>query len=819
MDTLPPPHLDKAQKAPIDKLYVTPNFIPSSIKNAEHQNPLTYDDFVRELYRVVLLGNPGAGKSTLANKLCHDLSKPTNPITNDGLVITPVIVILREYANEKKNKGISVMQYIEQRSNSHYQVEAPKHAFEYMILNGKAVVIFDGLDELLNTSYRKEISDDVQSFCNLYPTVPVLVTSREVGYEQAPLDHSIFNEFRLSPFDDEQVLSYAKKWFMVDGEIDDKAGQSKAEAFFNESQSVFDLRSNPLLLSLMCNLYRGENYIPKNRPDVYEKCALMLFERWDKGRGIKVDLPFEEHIKPSMNHIAYWLYSENGSNAVAAESKLIQRTSQYLIGKRFEDEDEAKFAAVQFIEFCSGRAWVFTDVGTTESGERLFQFTHRTFLEYFTALDIIRNNPTPKQLITFLIDRIKAVEWDVVCQLSFQILNKNVEGASGKLFELLFDCKQSSSSKQWQSIVTFANRCLSFLVPPPAITRRLVKYTLQQCCSITSSKKSILTSLWRNALVELMNATHENLGPISNELGTTIEESLKSNDKSATIMIEILIEIETVVRDFSPISNSRQNEAFWNNFREALFQKHKTLILNRSSNDLNNSIRLFFKDEFTLNELIANHGLSSIYKRGNFYLSDNISYIPPVLGAILTVVKSTMREEDDNGQIAYRDRRKQLIELGQNVIQSELPIEFHMDHNIDIRDLFHTRRYNPKEYEAETFIVKSNGNILFGVFIALAISIELDTKHKLLTMIESNASVLTQIFKDIFKHRYGGNFTYEAKNLISLIDFDHNQLNFINKWARKEVSIVKPIRTCKGKDSKKPGTRNQENEENEENEG
>ena len=41
------------------------------------------------------------------------------------------------------------------------------------------MVIFDGLDELLDTHYRQEIKGDIESFCNLYPTVPVLITSRE----------------------------------------------------------------------------------------------------------------------------------------------------------------------------------------------------------------------------------------------------------------------------------------------------------------------------------------------------------------------------------------------------------------------------------------------------------------------------------------------------------------------------------------------------------------------------------------------------------------------------------------------------------------
>src|SRR5690606_10608434 len=104
--------------------------------------------------------------------------------------------------------------------------------------------------------------------------------------------------YRLTAFTEEQVREYVGKWFAI--EADNLNDQTKVQvrSFMAESHNVPDLRSNPLMLALMCNIYKGENYIPRNRPDVYQRCATMLFERWDKGRNIEVGLPFEEHIRP-----------------------------------------------------------------------------------------------------------------------------------------------------------------------------------------------------------------------------------------------------------------------------------------------------------------------------------------------------------------------------------------------------------------------------------------------------------------------------------------------------------------------------------------
>jgi predicted NACHT family NTPase len=145
-----------------------------------------------------------------------------------GRQVTPILVVLRNYGADKKTHSCSILQFIEATANATYQIQPPPSVFEYLLLNGRAVVLFDSLDELLDTSYRQEISGDIEFFCSLYPSVPVLVTSREVGYEQAPLDERRFELFRLAEFDEEQVRKYARKWFTVDTELTPEQQQQKA---------------------------------------------------------------------------------------------------------------------------------------------------------------------------------------------------------------------------------------------------------------------------------------------------------------------------------------------------------------------------------------------------------------------------------------------------------------------------------------------------------------------------------------------------------------------------------------------------------------
>ena len=148
---------------------------------------------------------------------------------------------------------------------------------------------------------------------------------------------------------------------------------------------------------------------------------MLLFRRWDASRKIHMELRARSLIEPTLRHLAYWLLTRADAQPTVAERELVAQTTAYFLGRGFESPTDAEDAATEFVQFCRGRLWVLTEAGTTEHGDPLFAFTHRTFLEYFAAAYLASTHDSPEQLARKLEGRLAKSEWDTVAQLAVQI--------------------------------------------------------------------------------------------------------------------------------------------------------------------------------------------------------------------------------------------------------------------------------------------------------------------------------------------------------------------------------------------------------------
>ncbi len=303
---LEPPDSGRRRRVPIADLYVPPTIVKIHCGTSQlPPHEVTLQQFSEEIDRTVLLGDPGSGKTTAVQVLMHH--QATHP---RGRV--PFMVALREFASALTPRR-SVAGHIRDKLETFYQCPEPPGTVERLLLSGKALVIFDGLDELADTTLRAEVAAIIERFCAEYPPTRVLVTSRLIGYDQARLDDRQFTCYRLGSFDGNQITDYVRKWFAQEHELSPAEADRRAAAFLAESKRVPDLRVNPLMLALMCLLYRGESSIPRNRLDGHEQCATLMFRRWDVPRHIHAQLRARSQVNVAEKApvLPGWLFANN----------------------------------------------------------------------------------------------------------------------------------------------------------------------------------------------------------------------------------------------------------------------------------------------------------------------------------------------------------------------------------------------------------------------------------------------------------------------------------------------------------------------------
>ncbi|WKV73883.1 NACHT domain-containing protein [Streptomyces sp. PCS3-D2] len=534
--------------------------------------PPGLDSIISSSHRTVILGDPGGGKSTLSLKLTYDIAR-------DGFSASaariPFLVILRDYTRDFEAGNTTMVQYLEALCRSPYNMDPPAGFVEHALTSGRAFVIFDGLDELIDTSLRRKVVELVESFAYRYPMTPILVTTRKVGYEEAPLDSSLFHAVQLGQLDDDGVKSYADKWFMLDNTLEKNRRVELSASFFQDSRFVADLTQNPLMLSLMCGIYASENYIPANRPEVYKKCTELLFDKWDKQRGIVTPLPFDAHVKHAINALAYAIYSDSKHRSGLTRDRLIRFVKDFLLAKRFEDDDEAENAATQFVEFCTGRAWVLSNVGSDESQE-LYGFTHRTFLEYFAANQLVRLNPTAEQLFGKLLDKISHAEWDVVSQLAVQIIGNNTEDGMDDFLERVIGAAEKSPIEEKANLLAFAGRALGFAVPKPALVRQIC----QASVAMAMGNPSEGTPFRRDRYAQLrgvravLHANSENLPSVAKYLRASLrveDSSIEAREVCLALALSISLVPYAGIDDASYMTSKARE--YWNDFEAENFDE------------------------------------------------------------------------------------------------------------------------------------------------------------------------------------------------------------------------------------------------------
>jgi len=121
--------------------------------------PIKLNDALRDNRKLVILGGPGAGKTTMLRYVALMLAKEQADEIGlpDGLI--PIFVELNRFASRDKQQQ-SLLDFACDYANSHMNAELSPNFFKSYLQQGKCVVLLDGLDEVATLSQRVEVSNE-----------------------------------------------------------------------------------------------------------------------------------------------------------------------------------------------------------------------------------------------------------------------------------------------------------------------------------------------------------------------------------------------------------------------------------------------------------------------------------------------------------------------------------------------------------------------------------------------------------------------------------------------------------------------------------
>jgi len=347
--------------------------------------------------RIVILGDPGSGKSSLLQFLALNWARTTDVKLRHTQPL-PLLIELREYSRWECTSGKSFPKYLHEGPVWHrLNQQTLKHLLN---LPNRVILLLDGLDEVFDLVEREEVVNAIHNLSNEYKHVRIVLTSRVVGYKPKRLRGAGFRHFMLQDLDDEKIGHFLDKWHDVTFAKPEEAESKKerlAKAIEN-SKSIAQLAGNPLLLTMMAILNRSQK-LPDDRVDLYQQCSRLLLHQWDVERtlgdftGLSAEIGLREKMD-ILRIVAYAMQTrlsdESRANYIDG-TKLMSLIEEYLHNElRF---DQARAMARALIEQLRTRNFILCYLGADS-----YAFIHRTFLEYFCAAEIVHRFNVAKAL-------------------------------------------------------------------------------------------------------------------------------------------------------------------------------------------------------------------------------------------------------------------------------------------------------------------------------------------------------------------------------------------------------------------------------------
>jgi len=486
----------------------------------ETRFPLLQAITAPEVFRLVLLGDAGSGKTTFVNYLTYRLAKAfldqevefLPPMLRGQLVVRLVLRSAAAQLPIDATRGNAQMlwEVLESDLTNRMGEPAAKKLFPHLqqrLWHDGGIILLDGLDEVPEAGRRRKcLLEAIQELTGSLPQGSrVLLTARPYAYADPAWHLPNFQVLALTHFNQQQIERFVEHWHKAVCHImgwDIATAQERAESLTQTVQArpyLSDLASRPLLLTLIATLHTSWGHLPEDRAGLYEESVRLLLSRWERGRQVlspdgnlfaepniaKVLGIGEERLRTLLEKLSYQTHTRQGSERERDDAPADISLGEVLtVFTPLLPDNFNPWLLLNYLESRSGLL--------VSRREEIFTFPHRSFQEYLAACHLTNDPDFGSQLRNLVWNDPEW--WREVCLLA---VGKACQGGMAGAVSILNILLPESL----QDVTDIQENCwhLAILVGQALVELRLDERTMGQPHYRAIQKR---TTEWLTTLIE-----------------------------------------------------------------------------------------------------------------------------------------------------------------------------------------------------------------------------------------------------------------------------------------------------------------------------
>jgi hypothetical protein len=224
--------------------------------------------------RILLVGAPGGGKTTLLSHLARELARTESAL--------PIVVAARDLADVPGGDVAELVHRLWRREASR---ELSVDAIRRTIEHSPTVLLIDGLDEVGHAALQSRVIDDITAAGGRFPRMRAIVATRSSVVPTAARD---WETFMLLPWSDAEIVRYLQAMGTAVG-LDALAGDRLVERVSGDPR-LLTLAQVPLLGAAIAGVYGAFGRVPTSRFELLRAATELIVERWDLQRGLASEI-------------------------------------------------------------------------------------------------------------------------------------------------------------------------------------------------------------------------------------------------------------------------------------------------------------------------------------------------------------------------------------------------------------------------------------------------------------------------------------------------------------------------------------------------